>query len=246
VCQCFNRCREHPCQLRLHLAPPPRDGSAFGPLRRSAQTHHMSRDDLRLGRMTAPMIHEHHVQRRLRGVRQLMPQALNVDGGPRRSLQHKALPRGWFDGAIHIDVLELVRHWSHRCDTAQGHASALHRPQANTTFILTKAPHRGGSGWVRQRLDRSAGGLPPGGKTLLKCGHCFSVFLEAISGVPSIRPARETGPTCAPFYRPWKGHSRAAAMARGPSTWHSPQGGPSADAALPGSLGRRGAPCRAP
>jgi hypothetical protein len=126
--------------------------------------------------MTAPIIQQDKIKALLILEREFRQKKLKVDGIQLGPLQKKALPRGWFDGTLDIEVLELVRPWSHRFDTAHGTASALPRQQAKPTFILTTDSHRVFSRWLRQSLDVSEGVLQQVCNILLNCCHFFRVF----------------------------------------------------------------------
>jgi len=92
--------------------------------------------------MATPIIHHQNVQGVLIVLSKLIQEELKVDGIQVRQLQEKAVPGAGFDGAIQIEVLELVLYWPERLYPTHRNASTLYWKQAKATFILAKNAYR--------------------------------------------------------------------------------------------------------
>jgi hypothetical protein len=78
--QFFNLCSEDPRQLIFHIAPQALDRIEFGTIGQQEQTHDIIWHQQRFRFMTAPVIHEHDIQRILIVVRKLIQKDLKIDG----------------------------------------------------------------------------------------------------------------------------------------------------------------------
>jgi hypothetical protein len=134
--------RQNPGQLGFHGFPQPLDRIELWAIGRQEQTDNIGRDHQRFGLMATPIIHHHNIQAVPVVLGELIQKELKVDGIQMRQLQKKAVPGAGFDGAIQIEVLELVLHWPYRLYPAHRNASALHWEQAKATFILAKNSYR--------------------------------------------------------------------------------------------------------
>jgi hypothetical protein len=190
-----------PGSLIFHLAPEAVDRMEFRTIRGHQQTHPMVWEDERCGRMAAPLIHQHDLQRVVRAACTFLENDWTSGGVQRWELQQKARTRWGCDRPIHGEVLETLLHCSHRLNATPRHTSTLDRQQANATGLLAKDADRAPGRWRRHRPDLGQGGLPPSWKRPLTCHHVLGVCFSASSWGPAAPPAAGSGRTSAPVYR---------------------------------------------